>query len=203
MARVKADARVDTGWEAEKKPPQRRWPSGKTAKRYQPSGQVFTRRLDSVSLQGGSSAHCWHTRAEALVCDLPCRSAGCCPHVCLARSSQCLCRSRCASTCSAVCCSFCAQNLMAAWLSVLIATDTSLRALSAPTAARVRLSASSLPTALLFLLAKEHCLCLMSFLAGISKCSQGQRSTRCCPSRSGPSLAILSRSLRKQLAQRC
>ena len=130
-------------------------------------GIRFTRRLDSVSLQGGSSAHCWHTRAEALVCDLPCRPAGCCPHVCLARSSQCLRRSRCASTCSAVCCSSCAQNLMAAWQSALIAMATSRLARSATQKVRVRLSASSLPMALLFLLAKEHCLCQRSFHAGI------------------------------------
>ena len=170
MARVKADARRGI-WLGSRKettseqdgPPV--GPQGGTS--LLATGIRFTRRLDSVSLQGGSSAHCWHTRAEALVCDLPCRSAGCCPHVCLARSSQCLRRSRCASTCSAVCCSFCAQNLMAAWQSAHIAMAISRRANSAKQAARVRLSASSLPMALLFLLAKEHCLCQRSFHAGI------------------------------------
>ena len=56
---------------------------------------------------------------------------------------------------------------MAAWQFAHIVTGTSRRARSAKQKVRARLSASSLPTALLFLLAKEHCLCLKSFHAGI------------------------------------
>ena len=131
------------------------WPSGMTARRYQPSArcQVHEKAGQRLSLQGGSSAHCWHTRAEALVCDLPCRPAGCCPHVCLARSSQCLRRSRCASTCSAVCCSFCAQNLMAAWQSAHIAMAISRRANSTKQALTQEMPVA----AIMSLLAKRPC----------------------------------------------